>query len=161
MKVNELISALRTLTQDCPAYGNVPVLVEVSTPDGEYQKMDVGFHHDDGAGDEGSPTRLLLTVVTGNYDELEDRFINEAPDARVHGDTFKPNTELYGRKMKIYDANNEPADNSCLEGTLKEITGMHTYLVTMADGSVQEWEVVSVNDLTVEEDGTLTLWNAF
>lgn len=161
MKVNDLISALRTLVHDCPQYGDVPVLIEVCRPDGSHEKVEFGFHVSDGIGEEGDPERLLLTVIEGDFEDLDDRFVNEAPTARVKGSNFQPNTELYGRTILIYDANNESSDNSHIEGILKEITGMHSYVITV-NGLDQAWEVDSVDDLEVPDDNKpMTLWNAW
>lgn len=93
-------------------------------------------------------------------DELQDILVNEAPDARKNGDGFTPNTALYGRAIFVYDANNDNKDAPPLVGSLKEIKSPHTYLIEI-DGENDVWEVDSVNDLEITEDGHLNLWNAW
>jgi hypothetical protein len=98
---------------------------------------------------------------------LKDRLVNEAPDARVHGDSFRPNTELYGRIIRIVMADQDGGEEEAI-GVLKEITGPHTYLVEHGQEDdrfkgLVNWEVDSVNDLEVPEDRQqhLILWNAW
>lgn len=91
--------------------------------------------------------------------DMDDVFVNEATDARAHGQSFQPNTELYGRNIHIFPANNEPADNSYIEGVLKSIDGPHDYTITVG-GEDQQWTVDAVDDLTIEDDH-LSLWNAW
>ena len=68
MTVNELTSALRTLLHDCPEYGDVPVLVQARRPDGYRDDLYAcGIHTSDGAGVEGPPQRLLLTIIEENF----------------------------------------------------------------------------------------------
>jgi hypothetical protein len=162
MKVSDLISALRTLVHDCPQYANVPVLMEICRPDGSHEFYPFGFHVSDGIGDEEEPERLLLTVNPNDYEDMDDRFVNESPTARMKGSSFTPNVALYGREIYIYSASNEPADNSHIVGTLKEITGPHTYVITVGSED-QHWEVDSVNDLEVPDnaDDPLALWSAW
>jgi hypothetical protein len=92
----------------------------------------------------------------------DDTSVNEAKDARSKD--FQHYTELYGRKIFIIDANvdkDHPTKRQ-VEGVLKEITGPHTYIITV-DGEDQHWEVDSVNDLEVPDDPSLplNLWNAW
>lgn len=88
---------------------------------------------------------------------LEDRFVNEATNARKHGEDFTPNTELYGKTIMIVPADEDASRR--IEGKLVSIDGSHNYTINVA-GRNQEWTVDSVNDLTDDEDG-LTLWNAW
>jgi hypothetical protein len=72
-----------------------------------------------------------------------------------HDDNFKPNTELYGRKVILLDEDGAAYG----EGTLTRIVGPHLYELDM-DGKLRQWEVDSTNDF-FEEDGELFLWCAW
>lgn len=67
--------------------------------------------------------------------------------------SFKPNTELYGRAISIYDANSD-TDVVAL-GILMEILSPFTFLVNRT-----VWEIGQAEDLQIHDDGTLSLWNA-
>lgn len=92
--------------------------------------------------------------------DLEDRLVNEAPDARNKPGHFIPNIELYGKEIRIIEGSSDQSESMSIIGTLKKITGPHSYTITV-EGFDQGWEVDSVNDLIVEENGDLTLWNAW